>query len=137
MSSITVFFRNIMHPRLYTVKAVLYCNGKEVNISSYPDIYQMAILKSINSLWDVPDHATFWFEAEIVQVCGCFKRVPPTVYVSCYKEDLVKANFKSKHDIPVRYRTKMFNKLHTIKPEYVGMKSWCENMQVKFIIPDK
>lgn len=129
------FFPNFLRPRITTVQVVVYSDGKELDMSSYPELYHLMICRCVDELWTVPEGSTFWFETELVEACGCFTRSPPTIYVTCYKDNINSRNFKTAMGIPIRYRSKMFDKLHTIRPEKAGVKPWGTLMQVRFIIP--
>jgi hypothetical protein len=137
--NLSVWFRNLIRPRLTKIRVVLLENGKVVEISKYPEQYQNSIMKAVATLWNPPGKSasSYWFEAELVQKCSCLKRTPPQLFITCYSEDLNDNQLRQEYQIPIRLRQKMFDKVHPIFPEPVGFRSWSGRMEVKFVIPEK
>lgn len=124
-------------PELTTVKVLLYENGKEKHIYEYSNHHQYVLMKSIQALFPKQKTSQVWLEPEIHEVCGCFRRVPPILYVTCYQEDRTKTDFKRRANIPHRFRRILFDKVHILYPEPVGQTPWSSQITVKFVIAEK
>lgn len=133
--SLQVWFHNLFRPKVTSVKAVLYDNGKEVSIEKYSEAYLRSLLTAINDLWKVEAGSPYWFETDIYEHKKCFQRKITSIHVECYTRNMLENGFKSKYAIPVRYRRKMFDKPHPLKPEPVGQKQWSNNLEVRFLLP--
>lgn len=129
MSCLNVYFRGLFRPSITTVRADLYANGKECDISQYDEFRLAALLESIQEVWKVPDHSSVWFETDAYVKRSCFHKPETHFYVTCYKQDMFSNGFKAKVDIPLKYRQKMFDKAHTIYPKRKGRE---EIMTVRF-----
>lgn len=127
LSTLTVWFRNLVRPRVSTVQVILYENHQEKEFSAFHLSKQDILMKEIQSLWQVPPNAPYWFEPEIHDTRSCWKKQPPKLFVVCYQEKELDPTRKREADIPNRYRTKMFNRHHKL-----SMKN---NIEVKFILP--
>ena len=114
------------------VKAIVYANGKECDISKYDQFRLATLIESIEMLWLTPETSPVWFETDAFVDKSCFKKPETNIYVICYKQDMFANGFKSEIDIPVRYRQKMFDKAHTIMPMKGVNISWPETMKVRF-----
>ena len=131
--SFSVWFRNLLRPRVTHIDVVVLEKGRVKNLSTYPTIRLSELTSSINELWNTSTRGkqTYWFETEIYEHSSCFKKRPPTMQVTCYTEHLVNPNLKQKADIPIRYRQKFFDKTHTLKPKSTGYYEWPE-IQIQF-----
>lgn len=114
LSHLCVYFRSCLRPSVTKVQAVVTVDGKEIDILKYDDFYTNAILNSINTLWETPETSSVWFETEVHRMTSCFKKPETKIFVTCYKQDMFAADFKSEIVIPVRYRQKLFDKSHAI-----------------------
>ena len=131
--SFSVWYRNLFRPRVTHVQVLVYENGKQKDISTYPTIRLAELTDSINELWRLSTRGkqAYWFETEVYEQCSCFKKRQPTMEVTCYKENPLNPDLKNKTDIPIRYRQKFFDKTHTLKPKSSGYYEWPE-IQIKF-----
>ena len=132
MSCLSVYFRGLFRPSTTKVRAVVYANGKECDISKYDEFRIATLLESIQILWHTPENSSIWFETEAFVERKCFKKPETTIYVICYKQDMFANNFKSEVGIPIKYRQKMFDKAHTIMPMKGININWPETMKVRF-----
>lgn len=130
----SVWFRNLFRPHVSTVQVTFYENHREKEISAYHLSKQEILMKEVQRLWQVPSDAPYWFEAELHQQCSCFKKYLPNLYVVCYQENERDPTLKREADIPNRYRTKMFNKYHTL-PIKDSLHLWPHPIEVKFTLP--
>jgi len=126
LSTLTVWFRSFIRPRVSTVQVILYENHQEKDIATSHLSKQELLMKEIQDLWKVPPSAPYWFEAEVRNAHSCWKKQPPKLYVVCYQEKELDPTRKREADIPNRYRTKMFNRYHKL--------SLKNNIEVKFIL---
>jgi hypothetical protein len=117
---LSVWFRDLLRPTIKQVHVVLLENGKPVDVGKYDAFRLQSIVDSITLLWKVPDKSSFWFETEAYDEGRCFQKRNTRLYVVCYKEDMISNKFKSKMAIPLKYRKKMFDTVHTIHPEKVA-----------------
>jgi hypothetical protein len=129
MSCLRVYLRGIFRPSVTNVRVDLYANGKECDISIYDEVRLAALLDSIQELWQVPSNTAFWFETDAFVARPCFRKSETTIHVTCYKNDMYSNGFKTKIDIPLKYRQKLFDKSHRIYP--TG-RVWPEMMTVRF-----
>lgn len=134
MSSLTIWFRNLLRPSITSVNVILYEKKAEKDIGQYPEHYMVALTKAIDTLWAVDKNSPFWFEAEIYERCSCFQKRRTEFVVTCYTHDITRSGFKRKFPIPIRYRKKFFDKKHPLVPEPVGVKTW-PSLEVKFVLP--
>ena len=132
--SFNVWIRNLMRPQIRSLQVVIYENNKEKSIAAYDQNRQAILMKAVQDLAQVPPKQGYWFEAEIVESCSCFKKTPPELYLTCYKERDNAPASKQATNYPVRYRQKLMNnKSHVLNPEPVGNTTW-PAMTVKFRI---
>ncbi len=136
MSFFTVHLRGFLRPNITSVKAKLYENGKEKNIDVYDENRLRILGTCINQLWNVPEGTPYWFESDFVVESRCFKTRKTYVEVTCYTYDPFSPQFKKKMEIPIRYRKKMFDKVHKLQPAQFSTLHWPSTLEVKFILRD-
>lgn len=134
MSFLTLWFRDLFRPKITSVHVILYDKKQEKDISQYPDQYLTSLTKAIDGLWTVEKNSPFWFETEVYERRKCFQRPRTEMVVTCYSHDITANGFKKPFPIPIRYRKKLFDKMHPLTPEPVGVKSW-PPLEVKFVLP--
>jgi hypothetical protein len=127
------WFRNLSRPTVSTVQVILYENHREKEFSAFHLSKQEILMKEIQSLWQAPPNAPYWFEPELHEVCSCWKKHPPKLFVVCYQEKELDPTKKREADIPNRYRTKMFNRYHKLAVKE-GTHFWPHPIEVKFIL---
>ena len=136
MSSLSLWFHNLLRPKVTSVHVLVYEKNVEKDISLYPDQYLTALVKAVDGLWAVEKNSPFWFETEVYERHHCFKKIRTEMVVTCYSHDVTASGFKKRFPIPIRYRKKLFDKKHPLLPEAVGVKTW-PSMEVKFILPNQ
>lgn len=134
MNSIKHWFSNLFRPSITTVNVRLYDNGKERSILLYEANRANAIMDAINQLWQSPEKLSYWFETEIHEHHSCFKKTYATLHVVCYREDYMANSFKSETEIPNKYRRKMFDTPHPLRPAPVGSIPWSPTLTVTFTL---
>lgn len=138
MTAIQIWIRSLLRPRVTSVTVKLYEDKREItNFHGYPHHKLLPLLKSMNELWATSENSTCWFEAELYECRGsCFRRSENclTMEVTCYRNSVSSNEFKTKCDMPGKYRTKMLNKVHRIYPEQIGYTPWPECVEVKFVL---
>lgn len=122
--SFTVWFRNLMRPQVRSLQVIIYENNKQKSIESYDQYRQASLMKAVQDIAQVPPKQGYWFEAEIVEQRSCFKKHPPELYLTCYKERNNAPNSKQSTNYPIRYRHKLMDKSHIVIPEAVGNQVW-------------
>ena len=137
ISSLTIWFRNLLIPIVTSVQVELYENGKVLHIDKYSNLMVNNLLKEIDGLFLVESKSPYWFETEAYDQSSCFKKPSTHISVTCYTKDFLSNGFKKPFPIPIKYRKKMFDSLHTITPEPVGSKTWGSGIQVKFTLLKK
>jgi hypothetical protein len=125
-------FQALLFPAITEVKVVLFENLRVVDISTYSEKHQDAVIQAIQKLWFVEEKSDYWFETTIQQKSSCFERRHPEIYVTCYKKDMLANEFKKKMAIPMKYRRKMFDQYHMIWPKPSGSQKWPQEMSVRF-----
>lgn len=126
------WLQSLLRPRITSVQVLIFEDGKEKDISTYDEYRLHAIMENINTLWKVPDQSPFWFETEIHEQRTCWKKIPSTLHVTCYKEDMTKSSMRTRTGIPNKYRLKFFDKVFAIKPESAVRLTWPSRMEIKF-----
>jgi hypothetical protein len=134
MNSIKHWFHTLFRPSITSVNVTLYDNGKERPITLYEANRAYAIMESINNLWQPQEKSSYWFETELHEHHSCFKKTHATLHVVCYREDYMANTFKSETGIPNKYRVKMFDRPHPLRPEQVGSIPWSPNLTVIFTL---
>ena len=134
MFNLSVWFRNLLRPTITSVQVVVYENGKVKDLHSYRDLQLKSLVDAIDAMWKAEPKSPYWFETEVFEKCSCFKKQPMTMQVTCYAHDMTQNGFKKRFPIPMKYRKRMFDKNHPIKPEPVGITPWPESLQVKFVL---
>lgn len=135
--SLTVWFRSLFRPTVTSVHVELYEYGKHLSLKNYSNLVLQSILKEIDALFPVDTKSPYWFETEVFEKHSCFRKPTTSITVSCYTKDFLTNGYKKSFPIPIKYRKKMFDSLHTIKPEPVGAKTWPKGLQVKFTLVKK
>ena len=137
MSAILRFFKYSLRPKMTQLQIVLFVDGQEYAFERFGEHQWPALAKSIEQLANATKSSSTWFEVEIIEICSCFKKPPPKMYLSCYKEDVNATNLKRPADMSPRQRNKLLDKVHSIQPEQVGQQKWPANLTVKFIAAEK
>lgn len=133
---ISIWFRDLLRPKVTTVKVIIFENGIQKPITSYSDFQIQSLRNSVNALFPTDKTSRIWFDAEVYEKHSLFKKNRSTeLYLICYMDNPISPDKPKPTDIPVRYRKGMFDKYHRIYPEQVGYKKWAERMEVKFVIP--
>ena len=132
--TIAIWFRNLFRPTVTSVEAIVYENGAEQDISKYSDIQLVSLTKCINELWILENKSPYWFETDVYTHSFCFQKSKSSIIVNCLSQDITAKGFKRPFPIPIRFRNKMFDKMHPIKPDPIGPRTWRGNMQVKFVL---
>jgi hypothetical protein len=133
---ISFWFQRLFRPKITTVKVILLENGKEKNISAFPEYMVLAILKSINEIFSKRDSSHFWFETAVYEKTSNFGKKKMTEILStCYTENSIKPETPKPTNIPQRYRWKIFDTYHHIQPILPNGKTYSGILEVKFIIP--
>ncbi len=133
---LSVWFRSLFRPKLTTVKVVLYENGKEKSISAFPEYMVIAILNSINQVFESRESSRFWFDTAVYEKGGFFtKKKLVEILSTCYTENSSAPDKPSATNIPDRYRKRIFDKVHRIEPQLPSGKPYSQRLEVKFIIP--
>jgi hypothetical protein len=122
----------MFRPAITNVRADVYANGKECDISQYNEARLAVLLDSIQELWKVPDDNSVWFETDAFVKRSCFQKPETSINITCYKQDMFSNGFKAKVDIPLKYRQKLFDKAHTIYPKRKNNLVWSEKITVRF-----
>lgn len=133
--SVNVFFRNLFRPEVTSAQCAIYENGKPFDYSKYSDLHLQSLIKAIDDLFPVEAKSPYWFETDIYEQGSLFKKPKMKVCVTCYCKDMFTNGYKKKFAIPIKYRKRMFDTIHTIRPEPVGTKTWPVRMEVKFYLP--
>lgn len=131
-SYLTVWFRSLLRPSVTSAEVQLYENGKQIELGKYSDLMLHKLTYEIDGLFPVDNKSPYWFETEVYEKGSCFKKSKVHMTITCYTKDFLSNGYKKKFDIPIRYRKKMFESYHTIRPEPVGSKMWSKGIQVKF-----
>ncbi len=113
-----------MRPQVTSLQVIIYENNKQKRIESYDTYRQTSLMKAVQDLVKVPPKQGYWFEAEIVEQRTCFKKHPPELYLTCYKERDGSPSSKQTMNYPIRYRHKLMEKSHILTPEPVGSQAW-------------
>lgn len=121
-------------PTITEVNVIVYENGVEKDLSVYDEHRLVSLIESVNALWQVPENSPFWFETDVWEERRCFKKPVTKMSVTCYKKDMFANGFKSKMEIPSKYRKKMFDQKHPIYPGKYGKFVWSKEMGVRFRI---
>jgi hypothetical protein len=129
------WIHHALRPKITTVHVHIFENSVERPVERYTEHRQLALLKSIEALFESREASHYWFEANIYEYRSCTQKKPATVCLTCYKENQNATSFKQEVDIPHKYRRKLFDTIHTIHPEQVGQVAWPSNMSVKFVLP--
>ncbi len=137
MFNLSVFIRNLFRPNLTSVYIRIFENGKECDISRYDENRLRILADAIDDLWQVPQGSPYWFETEFYTQRLCFKQSNLTATVTCYMRDDLNTKQKTKTGIPIRYRKKMFDKVHTLQPQRFGTLHWPGRLEVKFVTIQK
>ena len=133
--SLRVFFKNLFRPIVTSMQCVIYENGKQLDLSQLSEHHLESLLNAIDDLFQVDAKSPYWFESNMIEQKSFFQKPRVSAIVTCYCKDMVSNGFKKKYAIPIKYRKKMFDTFHRIRPEPVGTKHWPIRMEVKFYIP--
>ena len=132
---LSVWFRGLFRPKVTSVKVILYENGHEKPISSFPDYVVLCILKSINDIFDSRDAARYWFDTAVYEKRGLFRKKETDIITTCYIENPTAPDKPCPTNIPDRFRKRIFDKVHRIIPLLPSGKTYSQRLEVKFIIP--
>lgn len=135
-SNLVIWFRSLLRPKMVSVRVILYENGNIQDIHKFDSQKRTEIMKSIQKLWETPEGSSFWFEVEEIQKTTMCKTYPSVLYVSCYSHGQRDPSSKIPTNIPIRYRHKMMDRIHTLERTPVGVIPWPAKMQVKFKLLD-
>ena len=129
-TSLTLWFRRAFRPHVCSVGIQLLVNGKVQDLTTYPDQKLRGLLDAVDSLWKPNKQSTYWFETEIHKRGFPFTKKKIEMQVTCYteKQDSME---KTRYDMPIAVRKRMFNKLFQIEPVLNG-KVWSGVVEVKF-----
>lgn len=130
--NLRLFLHDLFRPKAHSMKVVVFENGRIREISTYSPQQLLQLMKSVQALCTVPSESSYWFEVEVVEKKGMFRKHPPILFVNCYRADSVNPVIKRGANIPNLYRKKFLDKPHPIRPEPVGMKEWPANLEVRF-----
>lgn len=132
--SIQIWFRNLFKPTVTSVQVQLFENGKQVSLGQYSNLMIQNVCKEIDALFPLDKKSPYWFETEVFDQHSCFSKPKTHITVSCYTKDFLSNGYKKSFPIPIKYRKKMFDSAHLIKPEPIGSKTWSSGLQVKFTL---
>lgn len=132
--SFRVWFNHLLRPKVTSVQAIIYENGRQRDLSTYSDLQLASLTKAVNNLWSVEKKSPYWFETDVFEHRRCFKVKSTDMIVHCYTKDMMANGYKSNFAIPIKYRKQMFDKNHIVIPEPIGVKTW-PRVEIKFILP--
>ena len=135
--NLTVWLRNLVRPKTESMRIVIYENDRMQGIQKYDSRSQEEIMKAVQKLFITPKENPYWFEVEYVETRRmCYRGTyPPELYVTCYRQSNRNPTVKVPMNIPIRFRSRMLDKFHSIQPEPVAFKIW-PKMEVKFRLLD-
>jgi hypothetical protein len=134
MSNVRNFIRNLFRPNLTSVHICIFENGKLCDISRFDENRLRALADAIDYLWETPQGSPYWFETEFFTQRTCFQKAKFSAKLTCYVVDTFIPHKKKKTGIPIRYRKKMFDKLHIIEPRRFSNIHWPGRLEVKFVL---
>lgn len=136
LTFLSVWFRRLFHPKVTTVKCILFENGKEKSISAFPDYVVVCILKSINEIFESRELSRYRFETTVYEKGGFFQRERQReVFSTCYMENEIAPDKPRPTNIPDRIRKRIFEKVHRIMPQLPNGKAYSQRLEVKFSLP--
>ena len=134
-----VWFRNLFRPEITTVRVQVYENGNERDVGTYDEHRLSALCFSVDALWnaDLTGAGRYWFETDAFVKGHWFRRSETFLEVTCYERDVVNRHLMIPMAIPIRYRKRLFDKMHTINPRCYSNLTWPARMEVRFVSPER
>ena len=116
-----------------TIKSLnvrIFEDNKEVNIEKYTDYHfteiKLAIEEELNKR-----KGYFWFEVNIYETCGFFKKPKTEIIVEFMKESQNSISGKKRISIPHDYMDSYKKKKIAIQPKKVLVKSWPKEISIE------
>lgn len=103
---------------------------QEVNIEKYTDFHLTEIKMAIESVLN-KKKGYFWFEVNVYEECGFFKKSKTCIKVEFMKESQNSVLGKKRISIPYDFMDSLKAKKITIEPKKILVKGWPKNLSVE------
>ena len=108
----------------------IFEDDKEVNIENYTDFHLTEIKLAIEAVLN-KRKGYFWFEVNVYEECGFFKKTKTSIKVEFMKESQNSVLGKKRISIPQDFMDPYKNKKIQIEPKKILVKGWPKNLSIE------